>query len=130
MVEKMMPSRMAAFQPRASMMMVTTRPKSVTAMGTPMKSPSVTRVPLPLITMPPSTRPMKRMKKPMPMAMAFLSCRGMPRKIASRRPVSTRMVMTMPSITMMPMAAFIVRPPAATRLKATTALMPSPGAMA
>ncbi len=38
--------------------------------------------------------------------------------------------MTMPSITTMPMAAFMVSPSAATRLKATTALMPRPGASA
>ena len=44
------------------------------------------------------------MKKPMPMAIAFLSGRGMALKMAVRRPVSTRIVMTMPSITMMPMA--------------------------
>ena len=66
----------------------------------------------------------------MPMAIAFLSGRGMALKMAVRRPVSTRIVMTMPSITTMPMACGMVRPPAATRLKATTALMPRPGASA
>ncbi len=129
-VEKTMPSRMAPFHLRASMMIVTTRPKIVTPTGTPTQSPSVTGVPLPATTRPPSTRPMKRMKKPMPMAIAFLSCSGMALKMASRKPVSTRMVMTMPSIRMMPMAPFMVRPPAATRLKATTALRPMPGARA
>ena len=131
-VEKTMPSRMAARQWRASMMIVMTRPNTVTATGTPMRSPSSTGVlaGLPTITMPPSTRPMNRMKKPMPMAIAFLSGSGMALKMAVRAPVRTRIVMTMPSITMMPMAPFMVRPPAATRLKATTALMPRPGAMA
>jgi len=80
--------------------------------------------------MPPSTSPMKRMKKPMPMAMAFLSGSGMALKMAVRAPVRTRIVMAIPSITMMPIAPSIVSPPAATRLKATTALMPRPGAIA
>ena len=87
-------------------------------------------VPEPATTMPPSTRPMKRMKKPMPMTIAFLSSSGMALKIASRKPVSTRMVMTMPSMTMMPMASGSSGPRPATSWKATTALRPMPGAMA
>ena len=110
-VEKTMPSRIAAFHLRASMMMVTIRPKTVTAIGTPMRSGERRRgVPAPLTTMPPSTRPMNRMKKPMPTTIAFLSSIGMALKIASRKPVSTRMVMTTPSSTTMPMAAGKLRP--------------------
>ena len=95
-----------------------------------MKLPSVTRVPLPATTMPPSTRPMNRMKKPMPTTMAFFSSIGMALKMASRKPVSTRIVMARPSSTTMPMALSKLRPCAATRLKATTALRPMPGAIA
>ena len=91
-------------QRSVSMMIVTTRPKMVTTTGTPMKLPSVTGVPLPATTMPPSTRPMNRMKKPMPTAMAFLSSSGMALKMASRKPVSTSMVMATPSQKMRPMA--------------------------
>ncbi len=73
MVEKTMPRRIAAFHFLAIMMIVTMRPKTVTAMGTPTRSGIVSGVPEPLTTMPPSTRPMNRMKKPMPTTIAFLS---------------------------------------------------------
>ena len=130
MVEKMMPRMMAPRQPRVSMMIVMTRPKIVTATGTPMKSPRVTGVPLPALTMPPSTSPMNRMKKPMPTTIAFLSSSGMALKMASRKPVRTRIVIATPSRTMRPMACGNVRPCPRTRLKATTALSPMPGAIA
>ena len=130
MVEKMIPRMMAPRQPRVSMMMVIVRPKMVTRTGTPTKLPSVTGVPLPATTMPPSTRPMNRMKKPMPTTIAFLSSSGMALKMASRKPVRTRMVMATPSRKMRPIACGKVRPCPRTRLKATTALSPIPGAMA
>ena len=90
-----MPSRIArAPACSASMMIVMTRPKTVTASGTPIGTvPSSTRptgVPPLTLTMPPSTRPMNRMKKPMPTTIAFLSSSGIALKIASRKPVSTR----------------------------------------
>ena len=48
-------------------------------------------MPPPPTTRPPSTRPMNRMKKPMPITMAFFSSSGIAWKIASRKPVRTRM---------------------------------------
>jgi len=89
---------------RVNMMMVTTRPKMVTSTGTPTKVPSDSGVPPPPTTRPPSTRPMNRMKKPMPTTMAFFSSSGMALKMASRKPVSTRIVMATPSRKMRPMA--------------------------
>ena len=106
-----MPSMMAPRHLRASMMMVTPgRTADATAHGDGVKLPSVTRVPPPATTMPPSTRPMNRMKKPMPTTMAFFSSIGMALKMASRKPVSTRIVMAIPSSTTMPMAASKLRP--------------------
>ena len=115
---------------RVSMMIVITRPNSVQATGTVVKLPRETTVPPPPTTMPPSTSPMNRMKKPMPITIAFFSSSGMALKIASRKPVSTRMRMATPSSTMRPMALSKLRPWPATRLNATTALSPMPGAMA
>ena len=70
------------------------------------------------------------MKNPMPTTIAFLSSIGMALKIASRKPVSTRMVIATPSRKMRPMACGNVRPCPRTRLNATTALRPMPGAIA
>ncbi len=115
------------------MMMVATRPTTVTArgtIGTLPTSTSPTGVPPLTLIRPPSTRPMKRMKKPMPTTIAFFSSSGIEWKIASRKPVITRIVMATPSRTMSPMALSKLRPWPSTRLKATTALSPMPGAMA
>jgi len=59
----------------------------VTATGTPIRLPSSSGVleGVPMITTPPSTRPMNKMKKPMPMAIAFFNCSGMALKMAVRR---------------------------------------------
>ncbi len=132
-VANTMPSRIAARQRSASMTMVTTRPNTVTAsgtIGTVPSSTSPTGVPPLTLMSPPSTSPMNRMKKPMPTTIAFLSSIGIALKIASRKPVMTRMVMATPSRTMRPMASAIVSPWPRTRLNATTALSPMPGAMA
>ena len=66
----------------------------------------------------------------MPTTIAFLSSIGIALKIASRKPVTTSTVMATPSRTMRPMAFSMVSPWPRTRLKATTALRPMPGAMA
>ncbi len=49
-------------------------------------------------TSPELTSPMKAMKRPMPIAIAFFSSSGIARMIASRRPTSTRIVTARPSI--------------------------------
>lgn len=87
-------------------------------------------MPPPAWMRPPLTSPTKRMKNPIPITIAFFSSTGMARKMASRKPVTTRMVMATPSSTMRPMALAIVSPCPSTRLNATTALSPMPGAMA
>ncbi len=99
-------------------------------MAVALRSTSPTGVPPLTLMRPPSTSPMKRMKKPMPMTIAFFSSRGMALKIASRKPVRTRMRIAMPSSTTRPIALAIVSPWPSTRLNATTALSPMPGAMA
>src|SRR5665647_1581514 len=72
--------------------------------GTPLSLGTYVGVPPPPTTRPPLTRPMNRMKKPMPTTMAFFSSSGMALKMASRKPVSTRIVMATPSRKMRPMA--------------------------
>ncbi len=79
---------------------------------------------------PPFTNPMNRMKRPMPTPIARLRASGTAFMIASRRPISTRTVTAMPSRTITPMAPGRVRPLPRTRVKATTALIPSPAASA
>ena len=73
---------------------------------------------------------MKAMKRPIPIAIAFFRSSGIASMIFSRVPVSTRIVTAMPSTTIRPMAAGNDSPSFATRLNATTALRPSPGAIA
>jgi hypothetical protein len=73
---------------------------------------------------------MKAMKRPMPIAIAFFSSSGIARMIFSRIPTSTRIVTSAPSMTMIPIASGNPSPAPKTRLKATMALMPRPGAMA
>jgi hypothetical protein len=73
---------------------------------------------------------MKAMKSPIPIAIAFFRSSGIESMIFSRVPVSTRIVTAMPSTTTKPIAAGKDRPSLATRPNATTALSPSPGAIA
>ena len=73
---------------------------------------------------------MNAMKRPMPIAIAFFRSSGIASMIFSRIPVSTRIVTAMPSTTIRPIAAGNDRPSPATRLNATTAFRPSPGAIA
>ena len=90
----------------------------------------MTGVPSPRTTMPAWLSPMKAMKRPMPIAIAFFRSSGMAWKIFSRQPVRTSAVTAMPSSTIRPMAAGNDSPSPTTRPKATTALIPSPGAIA
>ena len=73
---------------------------------------------------------MNAMKRPIPIAIAFFRSSGIASMIFSRMPVRTRIVTAMPSTTIRPIAAGNERPSFATRLNATTALSPSPGAIA
>ena len=81
-------------------------------------------------TIPADSRPMNAMKRPMPIAIAFFRSSGIASMIRSRIPVRTRSVTAMPSTTIRPIAAGKDSPSPATRLNATTALRPSPGAIA
>ena len=80
--------------------------------------------------MPALTKPMNAMKSPMPIAMAFLRSSGIAFITFSRYPVRTNAVTARPSTTISPIAAGNDSPSPATRLNATTALSPSPGAIA
>jgi hypothetical protein len=73
---------------------------------------------------------MKAMKRPMPIAIAFLSSRGMASMTFSRIPMSTSAVTSAPSRTTMPIASGKPSPSPATSVKATTAFNPRPGAIA
>ena len=76
-----------------------------------------------------STKPMNRMKSPMPTPIERFRARGTASMIASRRPRTTRAVMARPSRTTTPMAPAGVSP-RLVRPKATTALRPNPAASA
>ena len=73
---------------------------------------------------------MNAMNRPMPTLIARLRLSGTASSIASRKRVSTRMVMTTPSRNTMVIACGHVSPRPATSSKATTALSPMPGASA
>ena len=73
---------------------------------------------------------MKAMKSPIPIAIAFFRSSGIASMIRSRMPVRTRIVTAIPSTTTSPIAAGKDSPSPATRLNATTALSPRPGAIA
>ena len=124
------PSRSAARTPRARRRSVRSSPTTATATFALVKAPSVTGMPWPGRTIPPFTRPMKRMKRPIPTEMARLSASGMAFSTASRTPISTRTVMSTPSQKITPMAAGHGSPCAAISWKATTAFSPMPDATA
>ena len=90
---------------------------------------TVTSVPLPALISPPLAKPMNRMNRPMPTPMDRFSATGTAFMIASRRPIATRTVTTMPSSTITPIAPAGVRP-LPIRVNATIPLMPSPAARA
>jgi hypothetical protein len=102
-----------------------------TPTGAAVTSPSVTGTPGgPGFTMPAETRPMNRMKSPMPALIACFSTRGIAFMIASRKPVSTSTVMAIPSRKITPMAAGHGSLSVAMSWNATTALSPMPEARA
>ncbi len=126
-----MPTRSAPLDPRVVSHRVSRSPNRATATGADDRSPRVTGTPGgPGFTMPADTRPMKRMKRPMPTPMARLSAAGIAFMIASRKPVSTSAVITRPSSSTTPIAAVHGSFMPATSWKATTALSPIPDARA
>ncbi len=84
----------------------------------------------PGMTTPAFTKPISAMNRPIPMPMDRLRSIGIAFRTASRNPVSTRAVMTRPSVTITPIAWGQVSPLATTRVNATNAFSPSPAAMA
>jgi hypothetical protein len=134
-VPPMMPMRMAPFTFLTIMTMIESRPMTKTRVGQPARNPPTpsstgTGLAEGLRTMPESTRPMMVMKRPIPTLMAVLSGAGMAWKTALRKPVNTRTVMMMPSMTMSPMASGQVIPGSLAMPKVTKAFRPRPVASA
>ena len=90
----------------------------------------VTTVPCPATTMPPFTNPMIARNSPIPIPIASFRSIGIASKIISRTPVSTRIEITTPSITITPMACGHVSPSWPTSVNATNAFRPRPAAIA
>ena len=131
MVVPMMPSRRAARTPRAKRASVMIRPMTNVRIGPVLSGDNVTTVPVPRVTKPAFTRPIKRMNRPMPTPIACFRGIGIAFRIASRKPVRTSAVMTIPSMRMMPMAACHGSGGVpSTSWYATTALSPRPAAIA
>ena len=70
------------------------------------------------------------MNSPMPIPIARLRSIGIALRIASRTPVSTKIVMRTPSTTITPIACGHESPSAPTSVNATNAFSPSPAAIA
>jgi hypothetical protein len=85
----MIPTRRSPRKPRALSTIVTISPKTTTRIGQVVKLPSATGVPSPRTTIPEFTRPMKAMKSPMPIAIAFFSSSGMGRAPAGAATIKT-----------------------------------------
>ena len=131
-----MPIRIAPRTRRTTSTSVTSRPTTKTSIGqltilplmpsptgTVLFAASGTRR-----TKPASTSPMMVRNSPMPTPIAVLSCVGTERNTAVRRPVSTRIAMSTPSITTSPIASAQVICGAISN--ATSAFTPSPAASA
>ena len=80
-------------------------------------------------TKPESTRPIMAMNRPIPTPIEAFKLAGIELKTASRKPVTARRTMMMPSMTTRPMASGQVSPSVATKVTATRVLMPRPAAM-
>ena len=126
---------MAPFTRLTIMAMIASRPTTKTSSGQPVRKPptpsSTGTGPLAgLRTKPASTRPMMVMNRPMPTLIAVLSCAGIARKTACRKPVSTSTMMMMPSSTTRPMASAQVISGSFAIPKVTKAFRPRPVARA
>ena len=108
-VEPRMPSRIAPLTFRTTRTRVSSRPRTKTADGQLTSLPPIPRLTggdeaLPR-TKPASTKPINARNRPMPTPVAVFNWVGTERKIAVRSPVSTRTVMTRPSMTTRPIAS-------------------------
>ncbi len=128
--------RIAPLTPRVTRTNVNARPSTKTSTGQPVNWPPCPRPSGTVVcaasglrvTNPESTRPMKVMNRPMPIAMACRSPLGMASMTRSRSPEATRSISTKPARTTMPMASGQLIWGASWR--ETTALMPRPAARA
>jgi hypothetical protein len=129
-VVRMIPTSRSPGKPTARSAIVITIPTTVMITGHVVKGARSTIVPCPWTTIPDVVSPMNAMNRPIPIAIAFFSSSGIALMIASRSPRSTRIVIASPSTTTRPIASGKLRPACATSVNATTALRPSPGAIA
>ena len=98
-VETMIPIRIAPLKPRAVRTIITSRPASAISGGPAVRTPRPIPVASLLIVIPASRNPTSAMNRPMPTPIESLISCGTARMIASRRPASTRISATTPSIT-------------------------------
>lgn len=125
-----MPSSMPPGIRQISKSRISTRPASRMKNVGEARLPSASGAPgEPITTTPPFTRPISRIKRPMPTAIAPFSRCGIAFITFSRSPVSTSTRIRMPSIRITPIASCQVRPEPATSPNATTAFSPIPGAI-
>ena len=132
MTHTMMEMMRAPFTFRAVRMMATNMEMIETMQAGDVKSPAPTRLSGFWMIMPPPLRPMKPIKRPMPMPMARRRSTGMASITALRSPQITKIRMTTPSkkTTAMATRQSTLSPLAPHRVKATMALMPMPEARA
>ena len=129
-VEARIEIRMAPRTLRTCSTIASTRPKTNTRIGQVPRLPSERMVPPSPTTKPALVSPMSVMNRPMPTPIAVFSGAGTARKTAVRNPVSTRIRMSTPSITMTPIASAHVTSGIVAIEYATIALMPRPAAIA
>ena len=131
-----MPMKMPPRTCRATRIPHNRSPKANTAVGHEAIDPSIpspTGTVVPAAsgsrrTKPESTKPTMAMNSPMPTAIAALRSEGMASKTALRNPLTARMTMMMPSMTISPMASAHVT--CLAMVTATRELMPRPVAKA
>ncbi len=101
-----MPMSRAPLTFRVTSTIISRRPATKTTVGQPRSWPLTPNEisGTPGRVMPASTNPMRAMNRPMPTPMAYFSGSGTASNTATRKPVSTRMPMMMPSSTTRPMA--------------------------
>jgi hypothetical protein len=129
-VEVATPIKSAPLTPRTASAPATKMPSSAISAGPVVRSPSPIPVAGLFTTMPPSRRPTRVMKRPMPTPIDSFSDVGIARMTASRAPAATSTTATSPSTTTtaMPVCHGKWRPRITS--KATTAFRPRPDASA
>src|SRR3954468_5800020 len=129
-IDTAIPAGRAARTPRATSAAAAAMPARAMSGGPALRSPSAIPVAGSLTTMPPWRSPTSVMNRPIPTPMESFSESGTAWTTASRRPAMTSTSASTPSRTMHAMATGQGYPCASTMSKATTALIPSPGASA